>query len=822
MRRSPEELRIFQYLFWDWHDSCNLSCGFVLPRRAEAAIEMPTGGGLFGEASGRDESTLIHRRLQGLCRGTGTLSIMHPSSFVVFAFIARAIHLFSDRRPLPSAWKLWCLGVVLLCGTGNAYGLGLKAVVYGTFGATSFVLDDEGQLWAWGSNSGGQYGDGTTQTRLNGTRLPLPEGVNFWSQFVAGSAFATLDDRGRIFGWGQYEGVPNAPGAPLQLTPYLVDPGSWQSIAVAVDRPVSGFQPWGLGATASGELCWIRVPKPTKPGVPPFSERYTEPAPGIGDATGFVEVAAGSGFFLARTESGRVFAAGIGVMGVLGPAGDLKSESFNATFVPVPPPAPGETWSRIAATDSQAFGWSGTGDLYVWGRRFDIDDGWLTDPTPRLVPRPSTGGGWREVSGTGRTEPATLLLSTKGELWAAGTLGLGWITKYGEGRDILRQRSRLAYTESVNPIQSISEGPTHLLVQARDGRIRAWGYNDSLQLGGFPKGDVLEYNSVIPGGEASFLLGRPADVAKLSVDQTGIDILEPTSSKGDGVQPQSVLIHRTGRVDQVLPVNWVVRVRDAQGNRVGPDEQISVLKELVQVALSGSFLPGNPEYASALTPRFAPESNTEYWIDVELSADPSFEIVGPSVLTFHYRPSVPTTYPPSVRQVWPPVDDFFYAEQTMDFAFEVWDRDGYVVSTTLDTFGAGGVFERTRLLASTETNRVHLIEYHLPMINPFDWIGARPILRVRDNQGEFAVLQLPSLRPRSGGIPRLKISVEGRATELWVRQGWGDIVFEGSVDLEHWSPLRTYDKNGGLPAAPIQLTEAERVNRFYRIRSLNR
>lgn len=54
-----KSLWIVQCLFWDWHDSGYGILGFVLPRSAEAAIGMPTGGGLFGEASGRDESSGI-------------------------------------------------------------------------------------------------------------------------------------------------------------------------------------------------------------------------------------------------------------------------------------------------------------------------------------------------------------------------------------------------------------------------------------------------------------------------------------------------------------------------------------------------------------------------------------------------------------------------------------------------------------------------------------------------------------------------------------------------------------------------------------------
>ena len=68
------------------------------------------------------------------------------------------------------------------------------------------ALDEDGRVWAWGWNWAGQLGDGTLQDREDQlVRVDMPEGVTI-TYVAAGedSSFA-LDEDGNVWAWGSNE-----------------------------------------------------------------------------------------------------------------------------------------------------------------------------------------------------------------------------------------------------------------------------------------------------------------------------------------------------------------------------------------------------------------------------------------------------------------------------------------------------------------------------------------------------------------------------------------------------------------------------------------
>ena len=61
------------------------------------------------------------------------------------------------------------------------------------------AVTTDGQLWAWGANSGGQLGDGTTTNRHSPVRIG--EATNWASVAAQGNTVAVTTD-GQLWAWG--------------------------------------------------------------------------------------------------------------------------------------------------------------------------------------------------------------------------------------------------------------------------------------------------------------------------------------------------------------------------------------------------------------------------------------------------------------------------------------------------------------------------------------------------------------------------------------------------------------------------------------------
>ena len=85
------------------------------------------------------------------------------------------------------------------------------------------MLTEKGEVYAWGRNSQGQVGDGTTHKAMKPVKLPLEHIV----QVVAGGKFSlALDQDGQLWGWGDNEYHTLLPNTTKnQLTPVKIDTG---------------------------------------------------------------------------------------------------------------------------------------------------------------------------------------------------------------------------------------------------------------------------------------------------------------------------------------------------------------------------------------------------------------------------------------------------------------------------------------------------------------------------------------------------------------------------------------------------------------------
>ena len=67
-------------------------------------------------------------------------------------------------------------------------------------GSHSLAIDNEGQLWAWGNNSSGQLGDGTTSNKNNPTRIT--ENIKYKEISAGRNHCIAIDSEGNLWVWG--------------------------------------------------------------------------------------------------------------------------------------------------------------------------------------------------------------------------------------------------------------------------------------------------------------------------------------------------------------------------------------------------------------------------------------------------------------------------------------------------------------------------------------------------------------------------------------------------------------------------------------------
>lgn len=139
-----------------------------------------------------------------------------------------------------------------------------------------FVLDENGQLWAWGSNNYGQLGLGHFSAVTSPQKVSMPDQVRL--QSVAAGPYHTLavDTNGKIWVWG---GNPrgqlgNAPASVLsmQTRPVLLET-SFKSSRVSANLTQSFAQDsegklWQWGGADAGQVSPPKLAK-NMPSLPP-------------------------------------------------------------------------------------------------------------------------------------------------------------------------------------------------------------------------------------------------------------------------------------------------------------------------------------------------------------------------------------------------------------------------------------------------------------------------------------------------------------------------------------------------------------------------
>jgi len=134
---------------------------------------------------------------------------------------------------------------------------GVKAIAAGY--SHSVALKTDGTVWAWGYNATGQVGDGSTTSRSYPVRMGSLTGVTqiaagYQSTLVLrqnGTVWVVGDNRDGLVGDGTFGGQLNSPVQVQGLSGVsVIGAGWWHALALKA----SGSQVWGWGGNSYGEL----------------------------------------------------------------------------------------------------------------------------------------------------------------------------------------------------------------------------------------------------------------------------------------------------------------------------------------------------------------------------------------------------------------------------------------------------------------------------------------------------------------------------------------------------------------------------------------
>lgn len=331
----------------------------------------------------------------------------------------------------------------------------------------SVGIKTDGTLWAWGDNSYGQLGDGTTTSKNTPTQIG--SATNWESISASGSFTIAIKADGTLWAWGNNtfgqlgDGTTTNRTIPTQIGSAT----NWNSVTTG-----EGF---ALAIKDNGTLWTWGYNNLSQLGDGTTTNKLVPTQ--VGTATNWQSVAAGSGFSLAIKTNGTLWAWGSNLYGQLG--------NGTTTNLTVPTQIGSENdWANVAAGYYHSVGRKSNGILMTWGNNVygQLGDGtYVNKSTPVAVfdQVQSIDAGWNYTVGT----------TTFGNMLLTGQ------NVYGQlGDGTIENRNWVSLTNSNNHLQ-ISAGAFHTLSLHTDGSLKVCGLNGQGRLG---DGTTTDRNTLTP------------------------------------------------------------------------------------------------------------------------------------------------------------------------------------------------------------------------------------------------------------------------------------------------------------------------------------
>lgn len=322
----------------------------------------------------------------------------------------------------------------------------------------SLALKPDGTVWAWGKNTQGQLGDGTTVEKHRPVQVNGLTNIKDISTSYPYSLALKKD--GTVWSWGFNQKGQLGDGTltdrhiPVQITDLenivLISAGYCHGTAVKSDGTV-----WAWGYNYYGQL-----------GDGSNTDRLTPVQ--VKGLTNIVSISSEAHHNLAVSSDGKVWAWGNNRYGQLG---DSTTENRNT-----PVQIPGLTSiSSVSIASVHSLALKSDGTVWAWGYN---GRGILGDGTTSERHSPVKVTGLSDCKAIIADEMHNLILKSDGTVWAWGSNVFGQL---GDGTTI--DKLTPIVIPGLSDISVISAGHVHSFASKADGTLWVWGDNSMGQLG---------------------------------------------------------------------------------------------------------------------------------------------------------------------------------------------------------------------------------------------------------------------------------------------------------------------------------------------------
>lgn len=356
-------------------------------------------------------------------------------------------------------------------------------------GNHTVALRSNGEVWAWGSNTNGELGDGTSGTTPRTTPTRVRTNATTFLGNVTAVAAGTnhtlaLKSDGTVLAWGLNSSGQLGDGTTVQkLYPVTVKLANGTALTGIVEiacgathslgRKSDGTV-WAWGANASGQIGdgTTTSPRSVATQVKTTSSTFL---------TSVVSIAAGSAHSAAAKSDNSVWCWGLNSSGQLG-NNATKASSFP---VRVTKSSGFLSATKVYCGANHTFARDAVGAVWAWGLNSNgqVGDGTTTSPRKVAVAVNASSGLDPQLTsikvaagGTGHSVAVQGLNSPTCDLWTwgantSGQLGLGNTTQVATARVAL-------FTD----VSDAAAGTTHTVASKLDGTVWSWGSNNAGQL----------------------------------------------------------------------------------------------------------------------------------------------------------------------------------------------------------------------------------------------------------------------------------------------------------------------------------------------------